>query len=261
MLVQGDLLDSATENAKAAEGQAQPGAAQVQASAAAVKGAAAEPQKPSGSSDGKISLNKLVADSKNPEAERIKKEIDDAREQRAKLIGKANEYRRRLAYKEKESVVIERLLKAEEAKGGERNKNGRIGYLKRMKNKLEFKISTEASSLSEERMLVRKIDEISKQLDEALALVRLERKRDLVKSDIEQYRKGVVDVEKEITDSDVKLDATYSELRKVLGIGKWQNKPKPLHAKKAPSQKVQEINLEDIAVIKRKEAKHSTEGA
>jgi uncharacterized coiled-coil DUF342 family protein len=261
MLVQGDLLDSATESAKTADNKVQSGTAQVQVTVAGGKGAVAEAQKPSVSSDGKISLNKLVADSKNPEAERIKKEIDAAREQRAKLIGKVNEYRRRLAYKEKESMVIERLLKNEVAKGGDRTKNGRIGYLKRMKNKLEFKISTEASSLSEERMLVRKIDEVSKQLDEALALVRLERKRDLVKSDIEQYRKGVVDIEKEIMDSDVKLDATYSELRKVLGIGKWQNKPKQQHTKKVSAPKAQEINLEDIAVIKRKEAKHSTEGA
>jgi uncharacterized coiled-coil DUF342 family protein len=258
MLVEGDSLDSATENAKTAESLVQSGTAQVQAPAAGSKSVVADS---SGASDGKISLNKLVAESKNPEAERIKKEIDTAREARAKLIGKVNEYRRRLAYKEKESVVIDRLLKTELEKGGEKNKNGRIGYLKRMKNKLEFKISTEASSLSEERMLVRKVDEVSKQLDEALAVVRLERKRDLVKSDIEQYKKGVVDIEKEIVDSDVKLDAIYSELRKVLGIGKWQNKPKPMHTKKISAQKVQEINLEDIAVIKRKEAKHSTEGA
>lgn len=260
MLVQGDLLDGATENARAADGQVQPGAAQVQVSTAGSKSTAAENLNPNNGSGGKVSLGKLVAESKNPEAERIKKEIDAARAQRAKLIGRVNEYRRRLAYKEKESVVIERLLKNEIEKGGAKTKNGRIGYLKRLKNKLEFKISTEASSLSEERTLVRKIDEVGKQLNEALAVVRLERKRDLVKSDIEQYRKGVIDIEKEIADSDIKLDATYGELRRVLGIGKWQNKPKQ-HSKKIPAPKAQEINLEDIAVIKRKEAKHVSEGA
>ena len=152
--------------------------------------------------------------------------------------------------------------------GREHAKGGRIGYLKRMKSQLEFKISTEASSLSEEKNLVRKIDEIGKQLDEALALVRLERKRELVKGDIEQFKKGILDLDKEIIGMDVKLDAVYSELRKVLGIGGWNkhgtgNNGKPMLKKRSPApQKLQEINLEDIAVIKRKGAKHAaTEGA
>ena len=41
---------------------------------------------------GKISLGKLVEESKNPEAERIKKEIDSIRDQRSKLIGRLNEF-------------------------------------------------------------------------------------------------------------------------------------------------------------------------
>ena len=214
---------------------------------------------------GKISLGKLVEESKNPEAERIKKEIDSIRDQRSKLIGKLNEFRRRLAYKEKEAIAVDKMLKMEGQK--EHPKGGRIGYLKKMKSQLEFKISTEASSLSEEKALVRKIDEIGKQLDEALALIRLERKRELVKGDIEQFRKGILDLDKEIIGMDVKLDAVYTELRKVLGIGGWNkhgtgSSGKPMHKKKAPTTQIQEINLEDIAVIKRKGAKKAiAEGA
>lgn len=133
---------------------------------------------------------------------------------------------------------------------------------------MEFKISTEASSLSDERALVRKIDEIGKQLDDALALVRLERKRELVKGDIETFRKGIMDLDKEIVGMDVKLDAVYSELRKVLGIGGYKHGPAPgadgkmQHKKRAPAAQIKEINLEDIAVIKRKGAKHvAAEGA
>lgn len=171
-----------------------------------------------------------------------------------------------MAYKEKEAIVVDKMLKTESAK--EHPKGGRIGYLKKMKSQLEFKISTEAASLSEERALVRKIDEIGKQLDEALALVRLERKRELVKGDIEQFRKGIMDLDKEIVGMDVKLDAVYTELRKVLGIGGW-NKHGPagadgkmLHKKRAPAAQLKEINLEDIAVIKRKGAKKAiAEGA
>ncbi len=220
----------------------------------------------SASATGKISLGKLVEESKNPEAERIKKEIDSIRDQRSKLIGRLNEFRRRLAYKEKEAIAVDKMLKIESGK--ERPKGGRIGYLKRMKSQLEFKISTEASSLSDERALVRKIDEIGKQLDDALALVRLERKRELVKGDIETFRKGIMDLDKEIVGMDVKLDAVYSELRKVLGIGGYKHGPAPgadgkmQHKKRAPAAQIKEINLEDIAVIKRKGAKHvAAEGA
>ena len=207
--------------------------------------------------DGKISLNKLVTESKNPEAERIKKEIDSIKEQRAKFIGKINEFRRRLAYKEKEIVAIERLLKIEMEKPGEKAKEGRIGYLKKMKNRLEFKISTEASSLSEEKALVRKIDEVNKQLDEALAHVRLERKLELVKKDIEEFRAGIMETDKSIAETEVKLDAVYAELRRVLGIGTWRSKDKAQKRKIVP-QKVQKINLEDIAVIKKKSAKQNS---
>ena len=211
--------------------------------------------------DAKPSLNKLVSDSKNPEAERIKKEIDAIRLQRSKLIGTISEFRRKLAYKEKEAVHVEKLLKVEEEKEKteDKSKNGRIGYLKKLKNKLEFKVSTEASSLSEERALVRKIDEISKQLNEALARVRLTRKRELVKGDIVQFTAGIVETDKEITAVDAKLDAAYSELRKVLGIGRWQEKQKPFKKRTPTAAPPQEINLEDIVVIKKKAAKHSSE--
>lgn len=86
----------------------------------------------SASATGKISLGKLVEESKNPEAERIKKEIDSIRDQRSKLIGRLNEFRRRLAYKEKEAIAVDKMLKIESGK--ERPKGGRIGYLKRMKS-------------------------------------------------------------------------------------------------------------------------------
>jgi uncharacterized coiled-coil DUF342 family protein len=205
--------------------------------------------------DEKVSLNKLVTESKNPDAERIKKEIDAIRDQKAKLIGKSNEYRRRLAYKEREIVTIEKLLKAEAEKGDDPSKEGRIGYLKRMKSRLEFKISTEASSLSKEKALVRQIDEISKQLDEALARVRLKRKEELVRKDIEEYRSGITATSNEMAETELKLDRAYSELRKVLGIGIWQNKQKQ-HKKRELPPKPQEINLEDIVVIKKKEVKH-----
>jgi uncharacterized coiled-coil DUF342 family protein len=122
-----------------------------------------------------------------------------------------------------------------------------------MKAKLEFRISTEASSLSQERDIVRKINEINQELGEALASVKLERKTGLIKGDIEEYRKSITEINAKIQELDNRLDGLYANLRKVLGIGIRQNKQQ--QKPKRIQQPVQGINLEDIAVIKKRDSK------
>lgn len=143
-------------------------------------------------------------------------------------------------------------MKKEEDKDG--SKRRRVGYLKRMKAKMEFKISTEASSLSQEKEIIRKINEINHELNDALASVRLERKINFINNDINDYRKNIMEVNSKIMELDTRLDGLYVTLRKTLGIGRWQSKQqkqrKAQHAAQAPG-----INLEDIAVIKKKDAK------
>jgi uncharacterized coiled-coil DUF342 family protein len=112
-------------------------------------------------------LNNAIKESKNPEVGKLKEEIDAVKRQRSDVIIKVKENRRRLNYKEAEAVAIARLLAIEKGKDKDDAKRKKIGYLKRMKNKLEFKISTEASSLSSEKELVRQIEEINKELNDA----------------------------------------------------------------------------------------------
>jgi uncharacterized coiled-coil DUF342 family protein len=195
-------------------------------------------------------LNTLIKESNNPAAMTIKKDIDDLRKERTKLIIRVKDSRRRLSYKEAEEAAINKLLqmKKEEDKDGSKRK--RVGYLKHMKQKFEFKISTEASSLSQEKEIIRKINEINQELDEALASVRLERKLGFIKKDVEDYQKGITDINKRIEELDAKLDGLYVNLRKTLGIGSWQNKQK--QQQKKVQQQQQDVNLEDIAVIKKK---------
>jgi uncharacterized coiled-coil DUF342 family protein len=140
-------------------------------------------------------------------------------------------------------------MKKEEDKNNEKRK--RIGYLKRMKARMEFKISTEASSLSQEKDIIRKINEINQELNEAMASVRLERKMGFITKDIEDYRKNITDINEKIMEVDAKLDGLYVSLRKTLGIGSWQQS-KPQRPKKEKQMQIPEINLEDIAVIKKK---------
>lgn len=146
-------------------------------------------------------------------------------------------------------------MKKEEDKDGAKRK--RIGYLKRLKARLEFKISTEASSLAQEKDIIRKINEINQELDEALALVRFERKIGFINNDIEEYKKNVTDINSKIVELDTKLDGLYVSLRKILGIGSWQSKPQK-HKKQQPAEEPT-VNLEDIAVIKKKDVKINQE--
>jgi len=143
-------------------------------------------------------------------------------------------------------------MKKEEDKDGSKRK--RIGYLKRMKQRLEFKISTEASSLAQEKEIIRKINDINQELNEALASVRLERKAGFIVKDIDDYRKSISEINMKIVELDTKLDGLYVSLRKMLGIGSWQNKPQP-RQRKPQHMQIPEINLEDIAVIKKKTEK------
>ncbi|MDE1833423.1 MAG: hypothetical protein KGH58_03325 [Candidatus Micrarchaeota archaeon] len=178
------------------------------------------------------------------------------RKQRGRMISKAKEFRRRLSYKEAELAAIDKLLKMERDPVKEEAARKRFGYLKKMINKFEFRISTEAKSLNEEKELIRKINEMKAELNDSLKFVRMERKLELVKKDIEMFKTGLMDTDKAIAELDVKMDARYVDLRKSLGIGSYQSgKPSrpQQHRKKAPqSPPSQEVNLEDIVVIKKK---------
>ncbi|MDE1869035.1 MAG: hypothetical protein KGH60_03675 [Candidatus Micrarchaeota archaeon] len=214
-------------------------------------------QNNNGHSD-KPSLNDLIKVSNNPQAEKIKTDIDELRKERSKFIARAKECRRKLGYKEAEFAAIDKLVKMRKEDDKDGEKRRRFGYLKRLKNKLEFKISTEATSLSEEKELIRKIAEINKELSESHAFIRMERKLEFVKKDIAEYKAGLAEADSKIAESDQKLDAMYTELRKALGIGSYQNKAKrghPQPKKREHAAPSQDVNLEDIVVIKKKDGK------
>lgn len=200
----------------------------------------------------KLSLNVLIKESNNPEAAKLKEDIDNIRRDRSKLIARVKDCRRRLSYKEAEFAAIDRLLKMRKEEDKDGSKRKRVGYLKRMKQRLEFRISTEASSLTQEKDIIRKINEINQELEEALASVRLERKVGFISKDIEEYRKSITEINTKIGEFDTRLDGLYMSLRKSLGIGSYQVKPQQKPKKQQPQQ--QGINLEDIAVIKKKAA-------
>jgi uncharacterized coiled-coil DUF342 family protein len=179
------------------------------------------------------------------------------RKERAKQISKIKEYRKRLDYKMEEEAVLEKLVSMKKEDGSSAERQTRFNYLKRLKNRFDFRISTEANSLAKEKEMIRKISEINQELDELAVSVKMERKLGLVKGDIEECTRHLAELEPKIVEIDGKLDRLYTELRKKLGITRMAEAPRPQRSKEREQkmQQSQEINLEDIAVIKKKESK------
>jgi uncharacterized coiled-coil DUF342 family protein len=194
------------------------------------------------------SLEELIAESKNEEAISIKKEIDRLKKERGAMVAKIRDSKHRLDYKEKEYEMV-----AKKVAGSKTNKEDdlrKVRKLRHIKERLEFRVSTEATSLAAEKDLVRRINEVDQEIKEALKSVKMERKLGLVKGDIDFYRTSVVDLSKEIGEADGKLDELYAKVKSMLGI--HRKRPFDEARRKTQQQQQQEINLEDIAVITRK---------
>lgn len=185
-----------------------------------------------------------MKESHNEHANELMQQIYELRKQRGKLIGLSRHAKRVIPYKEAEARAIEAMINPAHIRAA----NGKVVYLKKLKKSLEFKISTEASSLSAERELIKRINEVSVELDKALEPLRLKRRLEQLKSDAEKQKEIMASSTKECIDLDIKIDKLYFELKKTLGITNTHKAVrKPNKAAAAP----QTINLEDIAVIKK----------
>ncbi len=182
---------------------------------------------------------------KEQEIDNIKKGIDEERLSRSKIIEEIKRQRRRIAYKLDEKQAVAKLV--------EMNKDTakNIGYLKRKKEQIEFKITTEAYTLDIEKQLLRKKSEIDSELDEAYKSYRLKKKAEYIDGDIEALAKSIEELEKKIEESDKRLDELYSNLRRLSGAQKRREQERHGGKKQIEEPKKMEISLEDIAVIKK----------
>jgi uncharacterized coiled-coil DUF342 family protein len=130
-------------------------------------------------------------------------------------------------------------------------KQKKLRMLTKQKKRLEFRISTETFSLSDEKQLIGKIKNINGELEDSLRVVKLFRKRDLIKRDLEEYTVQLKRLDVEIAELDKQLDDLYTNLRKILKMGAAKKvQPKPRRREERP--RMQEVNLEDIAIIKKR---------
>ncbi|MDE1850392.1 MAG: hypothetical protein KGH54_01200 [Candidatus Micrarchaeota archaeon] len=182
----------------------------------------------------------------------LNKGIEEERKKRLILIDSIKRLRHKMAYKQAELAALSKLNLAKPPE----NRGKSIGYLKRMKERLEFRISTEASSLSTEKELIRKINDIDAELDAAIKSYKQRKKLDLIKGDIEDAIKQSEVIEKQILESNKALDDLYGKLRSLTGYsgerGGGDRRNGGGERRPSKPQKQQEISLADIAVIKDK---------
>ncbi len=183
---------------------------------------------------------------KDPQAaklEEIRKGIDEEKKKIPPLIDSVRRSRHRLSYKLAEKAAMAKLAAMS------KDNTKEIGYLRRRKESIEFRIATEAFTLEAEKDLIRKKNEIEIQLNDALKSYRLKRKVEYIDKDIEELTKNIADIEAKIAEVDKKLDELYSNLRRITGqMKRPRTGPRPERRSQEP--KPAEISLADIAIIK-----------
>jgi uncharacterized coiled-coil DUF342 family protein len=237
--------DATTGSAQAAvNAQAQPSSAEDKPAPGYNAEAAQQAKKPKSISD-------LAIESNNPEAIAIKDKIEAIKRERSKLIHDIKRVRSRLAFKIASSETVSKLIDMSYTQEQYEDAVRKLHKLNGVKRRLDFRVSTEASSLSDEKALIKKIKDVDVDLDEALHVVKLFRKRDLVKKDLEELNAELSKLNKQIKDQDTELDTLYSNLRRILKIGDRDRTQQTVKRKEERPRNL-EINLEDIAVIKKR---------
>ncbi|GEM_PF-479056 len=183
-----------------------------------------------------------------PEAE-LTKAIEEERKKKGTLLDDLRRFRRKLAYKLAEREAIAKLAVTNKKS----TKN--IGYLRRKKEALEFRISTEAFTLNAEKELIRKKQEIEEELQEAINSYRMKRKAEFVAGDIIDLNKKIEETNLGLQELEARLDVLYDGLRK------QRAPPRQKKQEQHQPHQVQEVSFADIAIIKdKKEDKKNNNG-
>ncbi len=255
----GDFLDKAEGINNQEANMEKDGEAKGSNSAAVVQTEAAQAvDKPGGQAsapqqtDKQKSLFDLAIESNNPEAIAIKEKVETIKKDRSKLIYDIKKVRSRLAFKIASAETVSKLIEMNYTQEQYDEAVRKLHKLNGVKRRLDFRISTEASSLSDEKALIKKIKEVNTELEDALHIVKLFRKRDLVKKDLEELNVELAKLNKQIKDQDDELDNLYSGLRRILKVGERDRTQHQTVRRREEKPRNLEINLEDIAVIKKR---------
>ena len=182
----------------------------------------------------------------------IRKEIDAERRKGASIANMIRATKHRLLYKLDEKAAVSKLAQISQ----QQTKDMR--YLRRRKNEIDFRISTEAFTLEAERDLIRKRNVVEKELNEATKSYKLRKKVEFIDRRIEEMNKQIETMTVQLKESNKKLDDYYNEMRRVSGNERRRrDSPK----KDEKRQKQSEISIADIAIINREEEKREDDSS
>ena len=191
--------------------------------------------------------------------------IEQLEKRKEDLFGRLKGVSSRLRYKKYEEENVRAAL---DQKFRETGVNAR--ELRRRKDKLDFLIATEATTLTKEREMMKEMKILDKDLEKASEVERMERKLRLVEGDIRSAETEVAQIKKEIDDAKAEIRAVSEGARDKLREEhekEWQEKKRAqLMARKAARDEEmkketgpymggideQGVDLGSIAVIKKK---------
>ncbi len=193
-----------------------------------------------------------LPDNATPRQKELAIAIEEERKKKSVIFNDIRGCKRRLAYKmsEKEAAI-------KNANAGKKSTKN-IGYLRRRKEQIEFRIATEAFTLDAEKDLIRKKNAIDAELEEAIKSYRTRRKAEFLENDINELNKKIEESSKALEEIEKKLDTLYGELRQ---IGGESRKRAPIQKKQHSEPTPIETSLYDMAIIKDKkeEKKNNSE--
>jgi len=169
----------------------------------------------------------------------VKARIEELEGRKSGLIDKIKEFNRRLRYKKYEQKALAPFV--------EQTRDIRIGPLRKKKNALEFKISTQAYTPRLEREWLKEVRKLDAKLKEVREIEWARKKKKLVDKDIEEAEKEVVKIESELKVIRDELKKLYGDARvikaaskKGVKIGKFDEDM---------------VTLADLMVVEKKEEK------
>lgn len=175
-----------------------------------------------------------------------KQEQPSFRKQLGELLYKQRRCRGIIANKEAEIVAITKLVEIEHKKG-----SFNIRQLKRLKEKFEFKLSTEARSLTDEKELIRRIGEVDSKIDYAYRIMRLKRRSELLAGDIVRYKAELEELRKKIKEAEATFAAANAHARAAAQHDQYKRSRHSTEQREKPAG----INIEDIAIIDKRSSK------
>ena len=166
----------------------------------------------------------------------VKTRIDELESRKSGLIEKIKEVNRRLRYKKYEQKALAPFV--------EQTKDIRIGPIRKKKNAIEFKISTQAYTPRLEREWLKEVRKLDEKLKEVREIEWARKKKKLVDRDIEIAEADVIKIETELKKIREELKGLYGDARVIKAAGK--------RGVKIGKFEDDMVTLEDLMVVEKK---------